>query len=336
MRGKAFQSILALLIISVVVLAGCQPIAAPVQAPAQSAAAPAEEAAAPRYHFCVIHNNADHPSITAIVQGMNDEAAIYGVKMTYFDPAFDPQKQLSMIEDCIALKADLIAVNAVDPAAVVAGLKMAHDAGIPVVMHNADTTEEGHQYSETYVGAPAVSQGVAVGKAMVETLPDGAKGVVIIGKPGQTDVVLRLQGVNDAIAAAGKDVQFLDEQPANWMADQALTVMQDFLTRYPPGELDFVLALDDPMALGALEAIKAAGRVDEIKVYGFNGNKEACDAIKNGEMEATALSLSYLTGVYTIRAGYDVLVGRLVPEIINAPTTAVTPATIDRWYEQCW
>ena len=54
------------------------------------------------FTICVVHNNADHPSITAIVNGMNDEAAIYGAEVTYFDPAFDPQKQASMVEDCIA------------------------------------------------------------------------------------------------------------------------------------------------------------------------------------------------------------------------------------------
>src|SRR5262249_42376521 len=71
------------------------------------------------FSICVVHNNADHPSITAIVNGMNDEGAIYKAKITYFDPAFDPQKQAAMVEDCIARKPSVIAVNAVDPAAVV-------------------------------------------------------------------------------------------------------------------------------------------------------------------------------------------------------------------------
>ena len=79
---------------------------------------------------------------------MSDEAAIYGAKITYFDPAMDPQKQASMIEDCIARKPGVIAVNAVDPAAVVPGLKKAAEAGIPVVMQNADTNEQGHAYTQ--------------------------------------------------------------------------------------------------------------------------------------------------------------------------------------------
>ena len=71
--------------------------------------------------------------------------------------------------------------------------------------------------------------------------------------------------------------------------------MQDLLTRFP--KIDAVFGQDDPMALGALEAIKAQGREKEIKVFGVNGNKEACQAIKAGDMYGTALQLSYLVGV---------------------------------------
>src|SRR5258707_15864435 len=87
------------------------------------------------FNICVVHNNADHPSITAIVKGINDEAAIYGFKGTFFDPAFDTAKQASKIEDCIGLKPSIIAVNVVDPAAVVSCLKKAKDPAIPVITH---------------------------------------------------------------------------------------------------------------------------------------------------------------------------------------------------------
>jgi ribose transport system substrate-binding protein len=90
------------------------------------------------------------------------------------------------------------------------------------------------------------------------------------------------------------------------------------------------------MAIGALQAIKAAGREDEFMAFGVNGNKEACDAIKAGDMGGTALQLTYLACVYSLRAGYDVLQGRLIPERINAPTAGVTPDNVDQWYDQCW
>jgi ABC-type sugar transport system substrate-binding protein len=334
MKGRRSRIILCVLAISMIVLAACQ--AQPTEAPAPEEPEEAAEPAGELYHFCVVHNNTDHPSITAVIEGMDDEAAIYNIKVTHFDPAYDPQKQLDMINDCIALDADLVVVNAVDPAAVVAGIKKAVDAGKPVIMNNADTNEEGQKYTLSFIGASAYEQGLALGKIMVEELEDGAKGVVISGKPGQTGVIERMQGVTEMLDESGLDYEFLDEQPADWMADKALTVMQDFLTRFPSGEIDFVLALDDPMAIGALEAIKAADRLGEMKVFGFNGNKEACDAIKAGEMHGTALSLSYLSGVETIRVGYDVMVGRMVNERYTSPTAGLTADNIDEWYDQCW
>jgi ribose transport system substrate-binding protein len=291
-------------------------------------------AAAKAPSICVVHNNADHPSITALVKGMEDEAKIFGATVTAFDPALDPLKQVSMIEDCIARKADVVVVNAVDPAAVVPAIKKASEAGVPVLMQNADTNEAGHAYSKSFIGSQSYDQGYAVGQMIAKALGNKGNVVVITGKAGQTDTVNRTDGMQAAFKDAKADIKVLAVQPADWSKDKALTVMQDLLTRYP--KIDAVFGQDDPMALGALEAIKATGREKEIKVFGVNGNKEACNAIKNGEMYGTALQLSYLVGVYTVRAAYDLVNGRLVPQKILAPTAPVTPETVDVWMAQCW
>jgi len=293
---------------------------------------PVARAQQPSWTIGVVHNNADHPSITAIVKGMDEEAKLFGAKVVYLDPAFDPQKQATMIEDLIAQKVDVIVVNAVDPAAVVPSIKKAAAAGIPVITQNADTNDEGRKYIKTFVGSDSVIQGVAVGKMIREALNGKGNVVILSGKPGQTDVVNRIAGMQQAFQ--GSDLKILDTQPAEWSKDKALTITQDLLTRYQ--NIDAIFALDDPMALGALEAVKAAGRLDKIKIFGVNGNKEACDAVKSGEMGGTALQLSYLVGVYTVRAAYDVHVGRIVPDVIKAPTAGITKANIDQWAKDCW
>lgn len=285
------------------------------------------------FSICVVHNNADHPSITAIVNGMNDEGAIYNANITYFDPAFDPQKQASMVEDCIARKPSVIAVNAVDPAAVVQVLKKANDAGIPVVMQNADTNDAGHAYTKTFVGSASYDQGYAVGQMIAKATGGKGNMVIITGKPGQFDVVQRTNGAKAALADAKADIKIIAEQPADWSKDKALTVMQDLLTRYP--NIDIVFGQDDPMALGALQAIKASG-TEGIKVFGVNGNKDACNAIKAGDMYGTAMQLSYMVGVYTVRAAYDIVKGRQVPTKILAPTAPVTPENVASLSGQCW
>lgn len=289
-------------------------------------------AAAPS--ICVVHNSADHPSITALVAGMNDEGAVFGSEITYFDPALDPLKQVSAIEDCISRKPGVIVVNAVDAAAVVPAIAKAQAAGIPVLMQNADTNDEGRAFTRAFIGSQSFDQGYAVGEMIQKALGGKGKVVVITGKVGQTDAVNRTAGMEAAFKDANSGIEVIAVQPADWSKDKALTVMQDLLTRFP--QIDAVFGHDDPMALGALEAIKAQGREGEIKVFGVNGNKEACAAIQNKEMYGTALQMSYLVGVYTVRAAYDVANNRLVSSKILAPTAPVTPDTVGTWMEQCW
>jgi ABC-type sugar transport system substrate-binding protein len=285
------------------------------------------------FALCVIHNMADHPSIAAVVNGMNDEGPLFGAQITYFDPAFDPQKQVSMIEDCIARKSDVIAVNAVDPAAVVPALKKASDAKIPIIMHNADTNDAGRAYTKTYVGVKSYDQGQAMGKRLVADFNGKADILVLTGKPGQTDTVNRWEGAAAAFKEANATINVLASEPADWSKDKAITVMQDLITRHP--KFDAVLAQDDGMALGAVQALKASG-VEGVKVYGVGAYKEACDAIKNKDMEATALHPSYLVGVYTVRAAYDTLHGRYLPTEILAPTGAIDANNLSQFASLCW
>jgi ribose transport system substrate-binding protein len=286
---------------------------------------------------CAVFNGMDHPSSTAMRQGFDDESPKFNVKVTSFDPAQDPQKQAAMIEDCISAKPDVIAVNVVDPAAVVSSLKKVYDADIPLLTFNATTNAEGKKYIKTFIGSESYSQGYAVGQMMVAKFGDKDTQVIFIGgNPGQIDYVNRVQGAKDAWADAGVTYTVIADQPAAWNKDKAMALMQDLLTRFPSGKIDAVYAVDDPMAMGALIAMKAADRLGEIAIYGTNGNKDACDALKKGELAGTALQMSYLVGVYTIRAAYDIVNGRLVMNPMLAPTAPLTPDNIDQWYSSCW
>lgn len=283
--------------------------------------------------LCVIHNNADHPSITALTSGVNDEAKVSGMDVSFFDPAMDPQKQASMIEDCIAAGFDVIAVNAVDPVAVIPAIKKAKEAGVKVITVNANVDKSGSSYVEGFIGSQSFDQGYAVGLMIAKALDNTGNIVLVTGNPGQTDAVNRTEGMKSAFQDEGADITILAEQTGKWSKDEALKVMTDMLTKYP--NIDAVFGHDDPMALGALAAVNASGRTG-IKAFGVNGNKEACESIKSGEMFGTALQLSYLVGVNAVRAAYDLKAGRLIAAETLAPTAPVTPENIDRWMEQCW
>jgi ABC-type sugar transport system substrate-binding protein len=284
----------------------------------------------------VVHNLANHPSIQAIIQGFNDEAKHFPIKYIYLDPAYDPQKQVAMIEDLISQKVDVIAVNAVDPDAIIPALKDANAAGIPVVMHNADVSDAGRQYVKTFISPKLYPQGQAVGALAAKDLNCSGNLVIISGKAGQTGVLERTQGFKDAVTAAcpGAGFNYLAEQYANWAKDEAVTVMQDFLTRYP--NIDAVYALDDYMAVGALQSIDAAGMRGKIKVYGVGGTKEGCQAVKAGDMQGSAFHFSYLVGVYTARAAWDAAHGRPLTPYIEVPTMSLDRNNVDAVNAYCW
>ncbi|MDR0878752.1 MAG: sugar ABC transporter substrate-binding protein, partial [Treponema sp.] len=179
--------------------------------PAGSAAA-AGGAAGDLLKICVIHNNADHPSVTAIVQGMEDEGKLYNAEVTYFDPTFDPQKQAAMIEDSIARKPDVIVVNCVDPVAVIPAVKKAYDNKIPVLIQNANIAREGEKYIHGFVGSQGLDQGYAVGKMMAEKFGQKqAKVVVLGGKSGQSDYINRVTGMKNAWADAGVNYTIISD-----------------------------------------------------------------------------------------------------------------------------
>jgi ABC-type sugar transport system substrate-binding protein len=264
---------------------------------------------------------------------MDEEAPHYNASVTYFDPANDPQKQASMIGDCVARKPDVLVVNTVDPVAIIPALKGASDAGIKVLTINADVAPEGQQYRSSFIGSDSYTQGYTVGLMIAKGLNNTGKLAIVEGNPGQTDTVNRAAGVKAAFTDQKANITIVAEQPAGWSQDKALSVTTDLLTRYP--DLNAVFGEDDPMALGALQAVKNSGKAG-IKVYGVNGNKQACTSIKAGELAGTALQMSELLGVDAVRAAYDLKEGRLVADKILAPTAAVTKDNISKWESQCW
>ena len=112
-----------------------------------------------------------------------------------------------------------------------------------------------------------------------------------------------------------------------------MTVMQDMLTRYP--KFDAILAEDDGMALGALQAMKAAG-IGDMKIYSVGATRRPATRSRRGQIVATAMHPSYLVGVYTVRAAYDALHGRLLPKEMLTPTGAIMAKNDAQLESQCW
>ena len=196
----------------------------------------------------------------------------------------DPETQNQQIETAIN---DKVAGILLDPAGAdesVAAVQKAVDANIPVVLINAEISQTGLAKAQIVSNN---AQGATVGaEAWAEAM--GYKGtyVELFGKPSDNNAQVRSDGYASVISQY-PDLKSVGKEIANWDRQQGQEKMESLLSKNP--NVNGVIAGNDEMALGAINALKEAGKLEKVKVLGFDGNQDAAEAVKKGEMVATVL-----------------------------------------------
>ncbi len=217
----------------------------------------------------------------------------------------DPQKQLNQIDDAIMQEVDAIVVVPIDYSGVTPGVKAANDAGIPVICLGIES--EGGDY--TFVGCQNRDAGVMQAEHMADVLPDGAKVLYLSGTPGLYHSVERHDGFYDTMAEKRPDVEILGEMTGEYTRDKAQKVVEDWCQSYP--EFNAIVCANDQMALGAVEALKAANRLEGVLVAGVDATDDAMQKISEGEMaisirqSADALAQNCYETLQKMQAGED-------------------------------
>lgn len=202
------------------------------------------------------------------------------VELTVFDGRYDALVQQEQFNTMITQKFNAIVFVPIDVEAGATAVQAAADAGIPVVGSN---TRVNSDLLAAYVGSDDAISGYMEAKAVLDKI--GCKGNVVIieGPIGQSSQVSRLEGNQKALAEC-PDVKVLEQQTANWSRAEAQTLMENWLTAHP-GEINGVIGQNDEMALGAIEAIKAANlKVEDFAIAGIDGVTDALTAVKEGTM----------------------------------------------------
>lgn len=291
---KTWLSLLLCTLMVVSLFAGCAPAASeptPTQAPAAEAPAaeateaPAAEAPAKDTYViaALMKQNAD-----TFVQNISDaitaRAAELGSEVTLLmqDAEGDINNQLEQAEAMITQKVDAIILNAVDVEGSAPIVDMAIEAGIPVIECNTLTNNA--DKATCYVGSDDVDAGKIQADFLKTVLPEDAKVCYMMGPIGVSPQIYRKEGITKYLFEGSK-IEVLQEQTANWKREEALALAENWLTTYQ--DLDAIICQNDDMALGALEAVEAAGRKDQIIVIGIDAITDALDAVKSGRLDAT-------------------------------------------------
>ncbi len=290
-----FKTFILLMVIASLALAACStaapaPAAAEEAAPAAEEAAPAAEEAAPAETYtyadmvlCYPQLGAESDWRTANTASIKQEAENYGIKQLVFSDAQQKQEnQISAVRSCIAQGVSVIALPPVVEDGWDAVLTEAKDAGIPVIIVDRSVSADPSLY-DVHLGSDMFLEGQRAAEEMNKLLPDGGNIIELSGTVGSGAAVGRAEGFRDKLNA---NITIMDTQTGNFTRAEAIPVMEAFVKKYGD-TIDGLFIHNDDMAIGAIEALKAAGvEPGQIKIVSVDGTRGGFQAMIDGWVQA--------------------------------------------------
>jgi ribose transport system substrate-binding protein len=234
----------------------------------------------------------------------------------------DQLGQLSIAENLISQGFDALLLSPQTDNNLQPALESAESQGIPVVNVN-DAVIPGARH---YVGNVQRDNGVRVAKWFLENRPSGGKVAVIEGQAGVFAAGQRTKGFTDTITQGGK-FTVVASVPGNWDRQVAYDAAATILQQNP--DLTGFYANNDGMALGVMEAVKAAGLQDKVVVFGTDGISDAYASIRAGELTGTVDSFPMLTGEVAMETALRLIGKQTLPRVVTTPQALITKANVE-------
>jgi len=257
-------------------------------------------------------------------QGAADEA---GAELIVADAQDDAQTQADDVQNFITQQVDVIVVNPVDSAAIVPSVEAANQAGIPVV--TVDRASEGGEIA-AHIASDNVQGGRTAGEFLFEEIGGQGNVAQLEGIAGTSAAQERGQGFQEALDEA-TGVELVATQTANFDRDEGFTVAQNIFQANP--DLAGLFAQNDEMALGAVEAAREAGTLEDLVIVGFDAIDDALTAIQDGDMEATIAQQPSEMGRLSVEAAADIAAGEEVEEETLIEVLLVTADNVEEFVQ---
>ncbi|MCR8968454.1 ribose ABC transporter substrate-binding protein RbsB [Facklamia sp. 7083-14-GEN3] len=278
-------------------------------------------AADEEYTIGLALSTTNNPFFVDLQEGVEEAAKEMGASVQVVDAQDDATTQLNGLDDLITQGVDILLINPVDSDAIVPAIKNANEANIPVITIDRNA-EDGEVIS--LVASNNVEGGKMAADFIIEKVGEDAQVIQLEGVPGASATNERGQGFEEG---AKDKLDIVASQSANFNRSEGLTVMENLLQAHP--DVKAVFAQNDEMALGAIEAIKAAGLEEDILVVGFDGNDDGLEAVKEGELAATIAQQPKEMGKLAVEAAIKHLNEEEVEESIASPLELVTKDSLE-------
>jgi inositol transport system substrate-binding protein len=257
-----------------------------------------------------------------------EAAEAEGIKVTVIDPQLDIERQVGAIETFITQQVDAIVCSPLDFHGLAPAVKMAQEAGIPFVALNSTVDASGPGFS--YVGSKNYDAGLIQAEYFKEILPEGSKLVYLEGTPGMEHAVDRKAAVMENLVDVRPDIELLASQTAEYDRTKGMNVMEDWIQAFP--DIEAVIAANDQMALGSIEALKGAGRLEGVFVTGIDGTPGARQSIRAGEMTMSVVQDGEGQAEKGLEVAMMMINGEDVDEEYIVPFFPIDAETVDTYY----
>jgi len=250
-------------------------------------------------------------------------AAEYDLLANGIKDELDVSRQIDLVEQMIAQHVNAMVIAPADSKALVPVCKKAQAAGIIVVnidnkFDDAVLTASGAKFP--FVGPDNRKGAKAVGDYLATKLKPGDQVVIVEGAPNAFNGIQRKLGFEDAMKAAGMNI--VSSQSGYWETDKANEVVAATITEHP--DVKAVLCANDSMALGAVAALRAAGKLDQVLVVGYDGIGAVQKLVKEGKILATAEQHADQLAVFGIEYALEMLKTKQTPADRETPVDLIT------------
>ncbi len=266
---------------------------------------------------------------TYITDAASAKADELGYTLDIQDAQEDVIKQQDQVNAFIQAGVDAIIVVPVDTSAVGPITKAVKDAGIPLVYVNRNPFgEDSPPEGVYYVGSQEIVAGELQAKYLVDLMGEEGGVAILMGLLTNQGAVMRTEG-NESVLKDYPGIKILAKEAADWQYDKGMALTENWLTAYGD-DLKAILANNDGMAIGALQALEAANR-DDVILMGVDAIPDAINLVAEGRMDATVLQDAAGQGVGGVEAVANILNGQPQDAVNWIEFVLVTPDNVDEF-----
>lgn len=263
-----------------------------------------------------------NPFFIEIAEHFTEEAKKNGYETLVVSGEKDVAQQQNQVKDFIVREVAAIVLCPCDSKSIGPAIQEANEAGIPVFTADIACLAPGAEVV-SHIATDNYDGGKKAGEAMIEALGDAGGQVVILDYKSAESCLLRVDGFKEVLSAhngnaANPPIEIVAELPGEGSRELGFQVTEDALQAHP--NLAGIFAINDLAALGARAALEKAGKADQVKIVGFDGQPEGLEAIDQGLIYADPQQFPDRIGTITVQTIVDYFNGEDVPAEILIPT----------------